>query len=432
MTGGAVSTRQLTALRICLRSAAGSLMSAFLSAASTRSRKTLWSSKSVSPSASRSFVATSTRRPSRSQVLASSSFFFFFSGRPFFVLPPSSSSPSSSSLPQSARRFSSAAEILAKLVKSVLAELLVERGAQVFVAGGEAQRLDGLERELAVQAQRALDRHLPVAERGVGEDLRLGRFLEVEEGAADALDVLGRELAVLLAEVLAQRLEPLAGVDELHLALAVLGLPVGQHPDVGGDAGVVEEVERQGDDGLEPVVLDEPAADVALALARVAGEQRPAVVDLGDAAAERRVAVHLRRHVGEEEHLAVAGAGDERQLFALVHHLEARVAHAVLAAHRLEVLLPALPVGRIGEHEVELLGGEGVVRERGPFRAADDVVGALAFAFEQHVRLADGVSLGVDLLAVEEALICCLRLAAIAVSVSSATVSMPPVPQAQS
>ena len=36
------------------------------------------------------------------------------------------------------------------------------------------------------------------------------RFLEVEEGAADALDVLGRELAVLLAEVLAQRLEPLA------------------------------------------------------------------------------------------------------------------------------------------------------------------------------------------------------------------------------
>ena len=114
--------------------------------------------------------------------------------------------------------------------------------------------------------------------------------------------------------------------------------------------------------------------------------------------------VHLRRHVGEEEHLPVAGAGDERQLLALVHDLEARVAHAVLAAHRLEVLLPALPVGRIGEHEVELLGREGVVRERGPFRAADDVVGALAFALQQHVGLADGVGLGVDLLAVEQAL----------------------------
>ena len=81
--------------------------------------------------------------------------------------------------------------------------------------------------------------------------------------------------------------------------------------------------------------------------------------------------------------------------------LEARVAHAVLAAHRFEVVLPALAVGRIGEHEVELLRREGVVRERGPLRAADDVVGALAFAFEQHVGLADGVGLGVDLLAVE-------------------------------
>ena len=99
---------------------------------------------------------------------------------------------------------------LGEVGEEVVAELLVERRANVFVARGEAQRLDGLERELAVQAQRALDRDLPVAEGGVGEDLRLGRFLEVEEGAADALDVLGRELAVLLAEVLAQRLEPLA------------------------------------------------------------------------------------------------------------------------------------------------------------------------------------------------------------------------------
>jgi hypothetical protein len=97
----------------------------------------------------------------------------------------------------------------------------------------------------------------------------------------------------------------------------VLGLAVGEHPDVGGDAGVVEHVQRQGDDGLEPVVLDDPAADVALALAGVAGEERRAVVDLGDAAAERRVVLHLASHVGQEEHLAVAGAGDERVLLAL-------------------------------------------------------------------------------------------------------------------
>ena len=117
------------------------------------------------------------------------------------------------------------------------------------------------------------------------------------------------------------------------------------------------------------------------------------------------VAVHLRRHVGEEEHLPVAGAGDERQFLALVHHLEARVAHAVLAAHRFEVLLPALAVGRVGEHEVELLGREGVVRRAWtiPRRRRCGRRSRLRPS-EQHVRLADGVGLGVDLLAVEQAL----------------------------
>ena len=146
------------------------------------------------------------------------------------------------------------------------------------------------------------------------------------------------------------------------LPLPVLRLAVGEHPDVGRDAGVVEHVERQGDDGLQPVVLDDPAADVALALAGVAGEERRAVVHLGDAAAERRAVLHLGEHVGQEEHLAVAGAGDERVLrIARVLDDEARVLDAVLAAHPLEVALPALAVGRIGEHEVELARREGVV-----------------------------------------------------------------------
>ena len=63
IAGDAVSTRQLTALRISFISAAGSFVPAFFNAASTRSRKTLWSSKSASPSASRSAVAHSARRP---------------------------------------------------------------------------------------------------------------------------------------------------------------------------------------------------------------------------------------------------------------------------------------------------------------------------------------------------------------------------------
>ena len=77
-----------------------------------------------------------------------------------------------------------------------------------------------------MEPEGTLDGDLPVAEGRVGEDLRLLGLLEGEEGVADALDVLVGQLAVLLAEVLAQRLEPLRGVDELDLALAVLGLAV--------------------------------------------------------------------------------------------------------------------------------------------------------------------------------------------------------------
>ncbi len=56
-------------------------------------------------------------------------------------------------------------------------------------------------------------------------------------------------------------------------------LAVGEDPEVGGDAGVVEELVGQRDDGLEPVVLDDPPADLGLARAGRAGEQRRAVED---------------------------------------------------------------------------------------------------------------------------------------------------------
>ena len=53
----------------------------------------------------------------------------------------------------------------------------------------------------------------------------------------------------------------------------ILCLAIAEHPDVGGDAGIVEHIEGQSDDGLQPVVFDSPAADVALALPGVTGEQ---------------------------------------------------------------------------------------------------------------------------------------------------------------
>jgi hypothetical protein len=52
---------------------------------------------------------------------------------------------------------------------------------------------------------------------------------------------------------------------------------VGKDPDVGGDAGVVEHVGGQRDDGLDEVVLEQIAADFRLAGARAAGEERRAI-----------------------------------------------------------------------------------------------------------------------------------------------------------
>ena len=142
----------------------------------------------------------------------------------------------------------------------------------------------------------------------------------------------------------------------------------------------------QSDDGFEPVVLDDPAADVALALPGVSREKGASVVYLGDAAAERSVPLHLGELVGEKKHLSVAGAGDQRILgVSRMFDHEARIVHVLLAAHALQVRLPALTVGRIGEHEVELACGEGVIGEGGMLRAAHDVVGGGALSFEQEV-----------------------------------------------
>jgi hypothetical protein len=96
------------------------------------------------------------------------------------------------------------------------------------------------------------------------------------------------------------------------LPLSLGGLPVAQDPDVGGDAGVVEELLGEGDEGLEPVVLQDPAADLALAAAGVAGEQGRAVHDDGDPGAALLRRLHVVEHVLEEEELPVADPGRAR------------------------------------------------------------------------------------------------------------------------
>lgn len=91
---------------------------------------------------------------------------------------------------------------------ALLVDLPDDRRRGLVALGGLLERLDLLRRVGtagldSLAPQRPLDRHLPVAEGGIGEDLRLLGLLERDERVADALDVFFRQLAVFLAEVLA-------------------------------------------------------------------------------------------------------------------------------------------------------------------------------------------------------------------------------------
>jgi hypothetical protein len=64
--------------------------------------------------------------------------------------------------------------------------------------------------------------------------------------------------------------------------------------------------------------------------------------------------LHLAQHVGQKEHLPVAGPSDERVLcVAVMLDHESRIFHSAFAAKTFEVAFPALAIWRIGEHEIE-------------------------------------------------------------------------------
>jgi len=120
---------------------------------------------------------------------------------------------------------------------------------------------------------------------------------------------------------------------------------------IGGDAGVVEHVGGQGDDGFDQIVLQQVAANLRLARAGAAGKQWRAVEDDADARAAFTRVTHLADQVQEEQQRTVGHtrqAGAEATVEALV---------AVLVGDLLLHLLPFHTERRVAEHEVEVLVG---------------------------------------------------------------------------
>ena len=102
--------------------------------------------------------------------------------------------------------------------------------------------------------------------------------------------ILGRDFVFLIAETLTEFVEDLAGIDELYFALALCAFVLGQYPDVGGDPGVVEQAYRQGNDGLDEVLFEQPSADLALTGGYSTGVEWTAVLDDGGPAV---LGIHL-------------------------------------------------------------------------------------------------------------------------------------------
>ena len=161
----------------------------------------------------------------------------------------------------------------------------------------------------------------------------------------------------LAAQALAHFLPETAGVDDLHQPLAVRRFAVGEYPHVSADAGVVEHVGGQADDGLHQVVLQHVAADFGFARAGAAGEQGRAVEHDAEAAAALHRRTHLADEVQQEQQRAVRDAGQagaEASVVALA---------SVLLADFLLDLLPFHAERRIGQHVVEFPVRVAVVRE---------------------------------------------------------------------
>jgi len=139
-------------------------------------------------------------------------------------------------------------------------------------------------------------------------------------------------------------------------------------------------------------VLEDEAADFALAAAGVPREERGAVHDDRDTRAAFLRVLRVRQHVEEEKELAVA---DSRKPWGKA----SRCSPLVLGAHGVLVALPVLAVRGIRDQVVEVASGVPVVRQRAA--VCDVVCVAAGRVLHEEIGLRNSPRLGVHLLAEE-------------------------------
>src|SRR5690606_39199971 len=155
--------------------------------------------------------------------------------------------------------------------------------------GLEEARL-GLCRHLVAQAQRPLDGDACVTVVGIVENLTALTVFHSTVEPHDMLEQFGVDVAALVTKhtlaLLSSTCCPeIASVEKLNLTLPPLFLTIRDNPDVGTDASVIKHLLGKSDDRLEPIILDDPFANFALAGPRATGKERRPREDDGQARA---------------------------------------------------------------------------------------------------------------------------------------------------
>src|SRR5579883_1767734 len=122
--------------------------------------------------------------------------------------------------------------------------------------------------------------------------------------------MLGRDFASFIAHAFAHRIPEIARIDKLNLSLALLSLTIRQHPHISRDPGIIEKLLGQSNNRLQPVVLQNPAPDLALPAASISGKERRTIHHNRDLRTFLIRIVHMRQHDLQEEELSIA---DTRQ-----------------------------------------------------------------------------------------------------------------------
>ena len=161
------------------------------------------------------------------------------------------------------------------------------------------------------------------------------------------------------------------------------GLALGQHPDVSGNAGIVEQVGGQLHNGFHKIPVDEVAADFRRTTAGIAGKQRGAVLDNGHAAGAVLQLFHAVEH---KQHLSIRNGGQAGAEPTIIAEFR-------FGFHLRFLAFPVNTEGRVGDDIIELVAAERIIAQGVAVFHARSVA-----ALDEHICLSDGVGFGIELL----------------------------------